>query len=144
MPRAGRCSGCSRRTSSSGRPLRITHLGTAARIGQASPGALSVAGYSAPEVAHRAIVTGKEDVYTLGALLYRVLVGATVPEAGPELAALGTLARLPGAPQLLDTALAPVEERADLETFYRQLSPSRSAARGGCSGWNSPTALPSG
>ena len=104
-----------------GAPLRITQLGTAARIGQESIGSLSVAGYSAPEVAHRTIVTGKEDVYTLGALLYRVLVGAVVPEEGPELAALGTLARLPGAPQLLDTALAPVEERADLETFYRHL-----------------------
>lgn len=104
-----------------GAPLRITQLGTAARIGQESAGSLSVAGYSAPEVAHRVIVTGKEDVYTLGALLYRVLVGTPVPEAGPELAALGALARLPGAPQLLDTALAPVEERADLEAFYRHL-----------------------
>jgi len=104
-----------------GAPLHISQLGTAARIGQDAAGALSVAGYSAPEVAHRAVVTGKEDVYTLGALLYRVLVGTPVPEEGPELAALSALVRLPGAPQLLDTALAPAEERVDLETFYRQL-----------------------
>lgn len=104
-----------------GEPLCITQLGTAARIGQGSEGALSVAGYSAPEVAHQALVTGKEDVYTLGALLYRALVGVPVPEQGPELAALGALVRLPGAPQLLDAALVPVDERADLETFYQQL-----------------------
>ncbi|HEY8600763.1 MAG TPA: protein phosphatase 2C domain-containing protein [Thermomicrobiales bacterium] len=104
-----------------GAPLCITRLGTAARIGQDSAGALSVAGYSAPEVAHRASVTGKEDVYTLGALLYRVLVGAPVPEGGAELAALGALVRLPGAPQLLDAALAPTEERVDLDTFYQHL-----------------------
>ncbi len=104
-----------------GEPLCITQLGTAARIGQGSEGALSVAGYSAPEVAHQARVTGKEDVYTLGSLLYRAFVGVPVPEQGPELAALGALVRLPGAPQLLDAALVPVDERADLETFYRRL-----------------------
>jgi protein phosphatase len=104
-----------------GEPLRITNLGTATRIGQSAEGALSVAGYSAPETSQRAIVTGKEDVYTLGALLYRVLVGAPVPEQGPELAALGASVLLPGAPQLLDAALAPAEERADLEAFYRHL-----------------------
>ncbi len=104
-----------------GEPLCITQLGTAARIGQGSEGALSVAGYSAPEVAHQALVTGKEDVYTLGALLYRALVGVPVPEQGPELATLGALVQLPGAPQLLDAALVPVDERVDLETFYQRL-----------------------
>jgi len=104
-----------------GDPLQITQLGTAARIGQEAGRTLSVPGYSAPELAHRALVTGKEDVYTLGALLYRVLVGAPVPEQGPELAALGTLVRLPGAPQLLDAALVPIDERCDLESFYRRL-----------------------
>ncbi len=104
-----------------GTPLQITELGTAARIGQEAGHALSVPGYSAPELAHRALVTGKEDVYTLGALLYRVFVGAPVPEQGPELAALGALVHVPGAPQLLDAALAPVDERSDLEDFYRRL-----------------------
>lgn len=104
-----------------GDPLCITSLGTAARIGQVAEGALNVAGYSAPETAHRATVTGKEDVYTLGALLYRVLAGAPLPEQGAELAALGAMVPIPGAPQLLEAALAPAEERADLETFYRQL-----------------------
>ena len=37
---------------------------------RAAAQALQVAGYSAPELAYRETVTGKEDVYTLGALLY--------------------------------------------------------------------------
>ncbi len=104
-----------------GHPLRLSHFGTAARIGQQTERALHVAGHTAPEVAQRAVVTGKEDVYTLGTLLYGILVGSPVPEQGPELAALSAQVRVPGGPQLLRAALAPVEERAELETFYRHL-----------------------
>ncbi len=104
-----------------GRPLRLAHLGSAVRIGEEARQALHVAGYTAPEVAHRARATGKEGVYTLGALLYRVLFGVPVPEQGPELAGLSARVRVPGAPQLLGMALAPVEERADIERFYQQL-----------------------
>lgn len=104
-----------------GRPLRLTHLGTAVRIGRELEHALQIAGYTAPEVAHRSVVTGKEDVYTLGALLYRVLAGTPVPEQGPELAALASTVPVPGAPQLLGSALAPVEERVDLEALYQHL-----------------------
>ena len=104
-----------------GHPLRLAYVGTAVRIGQEAAGALHVAGYSAPEVAHRSVVTGREDVYTLGAVLYRALAGAPIPEQGPELAGLAATVPVPGAPQLLNTALAPVEERADLEAFYQAL-----------------------
>ena len=105
-----------------GQPVRIVQLANAARIGEASTGALHIAGYSAPELAHAdPIVTGKEDVYTLGAILYRALVGQPVPEAGAELSQLPALVPVPGGPQLLIRALAPTDERADLETFYREL-----------------------
>ncbi len=104
-----------------GQPIRLTNVGAAVHIGQEPPHALQVPGYSAPEVAHRAVVTGKEDVYTLGAVLYRALVGEPVPEQGPELSTLSTATQTPGAPQLLAPALAPVSERIDLEGFYHRL-----------------------
>ncbi len=104
-----------------GQPLRLTDLGSAVRIGEAPPHALQVAGYSAPEVAHQATVTGKEDVYTLAALLYHALAGEPVAEEGVELAGLAVSVKTPGAPQLLAPALAPVAERVDLEGFYQSL-----------------------
>ncbi len=104
-----------------GQPIRLAQLGSAVRIGEAPPQAMQVAGYSAPELAHAALVTGKEEVYTLGAILYRALAGQALSEAGAEQGALPFAAPVPGVPQLLSRALAPAEERVDLETFYQQL-----------------------
>jgi protein phosphatase len=66
-------------------------------------------------------VTGKEHVYTLGAILYRALAGHAVPEAGMELSSLGWAMQVPGGPQLLALALAPADQRPDLEEFYQRL-----------------------
>lgn len=104
-----------------GQPLRLTQLGSALRIGEAPAQPLHVPGYSAPELALPATVSGKEAVYTLGAILYRALAGEPLPESGPELAALPLTVQLPGLPQLLAPALAPAEERIDLEQLYRRL-----------------------
>jgi protein phosphatase len=106
-----------------GQPVRLSYLGGAVRIGQPPAQALHVPGYSAPELAHAdgAVVTGKEDVYALGAILYRALAGHAVPEAGAELSQLPALVPVPGGPQLLIRALAPADERIDLEAFYGQL-----------------------
>lgn len=104
-----------------GQPLRITQLGTATRIGEMTTSPLHVAGYSAPELVEPVAITGKEDVYTLGAILYRGLTGRAIAEEGPELGSLSATLRTPAAPQLLAAALAPLEGRADLETFYQGL-----------------------
>ncbi|MBA2451194.1 MAG: protein phosphatase 2C domain-containing protein [Chloroflexi bacterium] len=104
-----------------GQPLRLTQLGHAARIGEPLPGALHVPGYSAPELANAGVVTGKEDVYTLGAILYQALAGQPLAESGAELAALPTAMQTPGGPQLLAGALAPTDERIDIEALYRAI-----------------------
>jgi PPM family protein phosphatase len=104
-----------------GDPLRIVRLGSAIRLGQAPAQPLHVPGLSAPELAETAPVTGKEDVHTLGAILFRAAAGRPLPESGAETAALPMLVQVPGLPQLLARALAPAEERLDLETFYREL-----------------------
>jgi serine/threonine protein phosphatase PrpC len=104
-----------------GQPLRVTQLGGAARVGEAPAQAFHLAGYSAPELVHQAVVTGKEDVYTLGAILYRAATGQPLPESGVELSELPASVPVPGLPQLLAGALGPAEERLDLERFYRQL-----------------------
>ncbi len=104
-----------------GQPIRLAHLATAVRIGEAPLHAMQVPGYSAPELVGQAPITGKEDVYTLGALLYRAFTGEPIPEQGPELAALAAVSTTPGSPQLLAPALAPASERVELEEFYQQL-----------------------
>ena len=104
-----------------GQPVRIVQLGQAGRIGEPPPQALHVAGYSAPELAYRQTVTGKEDVYTLGALLYHALTGRPPSEGGLDDADLSETIRLPGGPQLLADVLTPADERMDVEALYRGL-----------------------
>jgi PPM family protein phosphatase len=104
-----------------GDPLRLMQLGSAIPIGETPLEARHVAGYSAPELAHRAPVTGKEDVYTLGAVLYHALARQPLPESGAELGGLSSVIQTPGAPQLLASALAPDDERIDLDELYRML-----------------------
>jgi protein phosphatase len=104
-----------------GQPVRIAQLGHAGRIGEPPPQALHLAGYSAPELAYREAVTGKEDVYTLGALLYHALAGARLSESGVDLADLSAAIRLPGGPQLLADLLTPADERLDIDALYRRL-----------------------
>jgi protein phosphatase len=110
-----------------GQPLRLIRLGHAERIGELPPQALQVPGYSAPELAYRADssksaeITGREDCYSLGAILYHALAGQPLSEGGLDLGDVSTAVRVPGAPQLLAEVLVPADERIDLETFYRRL-----------------------
>ncbi len=104
-----------------GQPIKLAQLGGALRLGEVPSQATQIVGYSAPELAEPAAITGKEDVYTLGALLFRVLSDQHLPETGAELTALPSLVHTPGAPQLLAQALSPAAERLDLESMYQQL-----------------------
>ena len=75
-------------------------------------------GYTAPEVQTGATATGKEGIYMLAALLLQLLTGAPPPPEGPSLLGLSDI-RVPGLPQLLLAALAPVSERTEPEAFVR-------------------------
>jgi PPM family protein phosphatase len=104
-----------------GEPIQLTRLSHAVRIGTSLPGPLHVPGYSAPELANATEITGVEDVYMLGAVLFHLLTGQVLSETGMERDSLSSFVRLPGAPQLLFRALAPINEQIDLETLYRDL-----------------------
>ena len=104
-----------------GQPLHLDHLRHAGRIGEPQTQSLQVAGYSAPELVSGAPVKGKEDIYTLGALLYNALTGQPLPEGGDDSVDLSATIRLPGGPQLLADALAPADERIDIDTLYQRL-----------------------
>lgn len=113
--------GCTPADVSLGQPIQIRHVWQAGRIGETAPQALQVAGYSAPELASQDPVTGKEDVYTLGAILYEALAGRRLEDTEADITDLSADVRLPGGPQLLADALAPADERLDVEGLYRRL-----------------------
>jgi len=103
------------------RPLRIGSLRHAARIAEQPSQALQMAGYSAPELAFREAVTGKEDVFTLGAILYHALTGRPLSESIDDSLDLSAEVKLPGGPQLLADVLAPADERIDIHALYHRL-----------------------
>jgi PPM family protein phosphatase len=104
-----------------GQPLHLVGLRYAGRIGEPAGQAFQLTGSSAPELAFREPVTGKEDVYSLGALLFHALTGQPLPDAGADTLDLPMALQIPGAPQLLADVLVPADERIDIDTLYQRL-----------------------
>lgn len=113
-----------------GKPVQLTDFTFVAPLGEASP-PLSLAGYSAPELATGAVTDVRMDVYSIGALLYAATSDAAVPETGADLQFWVPPAPLPGVPQILhrclgtaDTRYNTVEElRRDLVQLKNRLKP---------------------
>jgi serine/threonine protein kinase len=63
--------------------VKVIDLGQACKIGTVKPRIQGTLGYMAPEQAHRKEITPKTDIYNLGAMMYRVLVGELIPTAMP-------------------------------------------------------------
>lgn len=69
-------------------------------------------GFTAPEVMSGLAATGKEGVFFLGALMYRLLTGELLPAEGVSRALLGALP-IAGVPQTLYQALQASHKRVD-------------------------------
>ncbi|GGJ56262.1 PP2C family protein-serine/threonine phosphatase [Deinococcus roseus] len=77
-------------------------------------------GFTAPEVMSGLPATGKEGVFFLGALLYRLLSGELLPAEGASRALLGSV-QVAGVPQLLYQSLQPASKRANPEQWRSAL-----------------------
>jgi serine/threonine protein kinase len=64
--------------------VKIIDLGQACALGTVKKRIQGTPGYMAPEQAHRQEVTAQTDIYNLGATMYWVLVGDTIPTAIPS------------------------------------------------------------
>jgi len=67
-----------------GGTIKIIDLGQACALGTVKKRIQGTPGYLAPEQAHRQEVNGQTDIYNLGATMYWVLVGDTIPTAIPS------------------------------------------------------------
>ena len=102
--------------------VKLVGLDQTVRINERASTPRSYPGYSAPEVAAGDSLDAHTDVYSLGATLYHLTVGAPIPEAGIELATGLPSGLPPGVPQILHRCLAPVEQRFDsVGDLHREL-----------------------
>ncbi|WP_218081434.1 PP2C family protein-serine/threonine phosphatase [Anthocerotibacter panamensis] len=101
------------------RPVVLEELSHLTPLGQEPLPTAYRLGYSAPELLQAQIVTGKEDLYTLGAVFYHLLTGDEPPEGGLDLLNLPVSARIPGAIQILGRTLGPAAERCDYDELLR-------------------------
>ncbi|GEM49366.1 PP2C family protein-serine/threonine phosphatase [Deinococcus cellulosilyticus] len=78
-------------------------------------------GFTAPEVMSGLAATGKEGVYFLGALLYRLMTGELLPAEGASRTLLNTI-QVSGVPQVLYQALQPASKRVNPEQWRSALN----------------------
>lgn len=105
-----------------GKPVQVLDCSFAAPIGESLEAPLSLAGYSAPELARPGNVDARSDIYAVGALFYRALTGADVPETGADFPTWTPRVALAGAPQLLRRCLGETPTRFNsAEELHRAL-----------------------
>jgi serine/threonine protein phosphatase PrpC len=101
------------------RPVVLTELGYLTPLGQIPPPGMYCPGYSAPELIAQQPLTGKEDIYTLGAIFYRLLAGEEPPEGGLDLLNLPPKILVPGALQIIGRTMAFANDRCDYEELLQ-------------------------
>jgi len=112
-----------------GKPVRLSGWESLCPIGQTG-NAVSFAGYGAPEIVAGEPLDARTDIYSLGALLYRVVSGEAVPETGFDDSLFSPSVLLPGVPQILAKTLGPPATRyADMSALHRDLVRLRARVR---------------
>jgi len=94
-----------------GRPVKLTDLAHATRLGEQPTAPFYHAGYSAPELLTGEPVDERADVYGLGALLFHAVNGAPIAETGVELSTWEPPRPVGGLPQILARCLGPKATR---------------------------------
>ncbi len=95
----------------SGKPVQVLDCSFAAPVGEPLEAALSLAGYSAPELQKPGAVDARSDLYGVGALLYRAVTGEDVPESGVDFMSWKPRVIMAGVPQILRRTLGEAETR---------------------------------
>lgn len=104
------------------RPLTLTDLTYATRLGERPAQAFYLSGYSAPELLSPAPAEVQADVYAVGALLYHALSGQPIGEAGAELQTWSPPTPVAGVPRILARCLGPRASRyASMTALHQDL-----------------------
>lgn len=104
------------------KPVQILDCSFATPLGEPLEAPLSFAGYSAPELSHPAVVDARSDLYAVGALLYRAVTGADVPESGADFTTWQPRVIMAGVPQILRRTLGEMSTRYNsAEEVHRAL-----------------------
>ena len=104
------------------KPIQITDFSFALPFGETPSSVQAPAGYAAPESFERAPTAPSLDIYALGALLYRALNGAPLPESGADLRAWQPQRLVAGVPQILARCLGAPDSRYEtMEALHRDL-----------------------
>lgn len=105
-----------------GKPVKLGGFESLLPLGQKASSTSSFAGYGAPEILAGGPLDARTDIYSVGALLYRIVTGSGVPETGWDDATFAPHLLLPGAPQILAKTLGPPATRySDMATLHRDL-----------------------
>lgn len=105
-----------------GKPVRLGGFESLSPIGQKSAVPASFAGYGAPEIIAGEPLDARTDVYSVGALLHRIVTGSGVSETGWDDSTFAPKILLPGVPQILNKTLGPPATRySDMSALHRDL-----------------------